>query len=114
MLLLAAAAAGQAKAAELDGELLALEAEFHRHSAEADKQFHLSTRCDDPAEQAAEAAMKRAGHAWDRMAELPARTPEGLRAKATAIEAYLPEYYPDDDVPRLVASLLRDIMGRPA
>ena len=47
--------------------------------------------------------------AVSRAAELPARTPEGLRAKAALA---LRELCSSDDDFRLVASVLRDVVGR--
>jgi hypothetical protein len=78
LLLLAAPAAGPAKAQELDGDLLDLVAEFHDLHAELDR-LAASDAPDD--------AYDAVNEDWLAVLEeaiaLPARTPEGLRAKAS-------------------------------
>jgi hypothetical protein len=79
-----------AKAQEPDGELLAAAADFHRMRAE-DKAFWNVTE-DDPGNKHADAFNQpdglwtRIGYAIQRVSDLSAATPEGLRAKASVLE----------------------------
>jgi hypothetical protein len=125
MLVLAAAAAGQAKAEELDGELLALCREFADVSGETNR---ISDALADMLSREREAHPLRVRELElsDRFCELreliadmPARTPEGIRAKARVIlaefvgedewEKYPGQYDPSGS---LALSLARDILGR--
>jgi hypothetical protein len=65
------------------------------------------------AEAAFEAVFDQEHAAIDRAAALPARTREGLAAKARALLTYYHGDVPEDDVPcgRLLASLLNDLAG---
>ncbi len=119
MLLLTAAEAGPAKAAELDGELLACCAELQA----ADRDLAA-------AEADASVDVEDIGPFCDRrdtlvaaVTALPARTPEGLRCKAEALRATLAADVPGaqpngfwDEVAqpheRLAMSLCRDLLGR--
>jgi hypothetical protein len=121
-LLLAATEAGQAKAEELDGELLAACDAWWANIAETDALLnpveHLPSNHPD-------AKLAWARH-WNELnprvhelkwqiAEMAARTPEGLRAKARAARRML-NYgldggVMDDDA--LYASVLHDILGLP-
>jgi hypothetical protein len=122
MLVLATAAAGQAKAEELDGELLALCREFH-------ETIPVVTRLEDerdelPFNHPHEAALER--QVWaivTRRLELreaitgtPARTPEGLMAKARVALWETcdggPEAGPISGSHGVAWSLARDILGR--
>jgi hypothetical protein len=122
MLVLAAAAAGQAKAEELDGELLALCREFHANRQEIDAIWDSYE--EKPANNG-DPRLNRDGDLCDRylyirekLAAMPARTPEGIRAKARVIlyefHGEDSEKYPGQYNPRgaLVLSLARDLMGR--
>ena len=116
MLLLTAAEAGPAKAVELDGELLAL----------CDKAVALHAASDavletllNAVQDGTRTAVVR-GDDWDdvytqsstwqevcaRIADIPARTPEGLVGKATVLRRVVALEEP------LVASLCRDLLGR--
>ena len=114
MLLLLPVEAGASKAAELDAELLACCAEAEvinaRSAAICDAVEHLPST--DPRwDQAYEEArgMAQSYHATvARAAVLPARTPEGLQAKAGLVFLYL-EHGND---PEIALSLARDLMGR--
>ena len=81
MLLMAAPAAGPTKADELDGELLALLTEAKRLCQE----WQTTPRLPQPPTMADFLAP----NAWEplilRACTLPARTPEGMRAKAEAV-----------------------------
>jgi hypothetical protein len=127
MLVLAATAAGVDKAAELDGELLAAVAELRERDAE-DNKLKLILR--GPAGEENERAHKYCDEfLWDRLDELvdtiidlPAKTPEGIRGKAWALELWLNREVPNfidekfedcAESPHLLAmSLARDILGR--
>ena len=123
MLILVAAEAGVAKAEELDGELLQAAADFHRLRAQ-DKAF-WKTLSDDPGNviwdqhNAPDGRWTRIDEAADRVAELPAKTPEGLRAKATVVEALMIEHHGEqleegceDEQVRLAMSLACDVLGK--
>jgi hypothetical protein len=124
MLLLTAVEAGPAKAAELDGELIELSAEFVAWKR-ADHGAYAAM--DEAQRQAACLARPRpwseaAHHTPDRLlvtriARMPARTPEGLRAKATALwwfydgtDEWEPFGWRREDA--LLASVLDDVLGR--
>ena len=118
MLLLTAAEAGPAKAAELDGELLHACADF----AQSDRLLLASFT--DPAisHEAGVTLTEHRDHLVMLIADLPARTPEGLRAKATAarcaMHTDLPEMLEDTFADcaqawhRLLDSLCQDVTGR--
>ena len=115
LLLLGAAEAGSAKAAELDGELIAVCAAA---IAADDQSMALLNPVDDLL-----MSDPRCKAAWDqshqvmrgyfasvqRAVELPARTPEGLQAKA---ELALRSLMPNGDEHPLVVSVLRNMLGR--
>ncbi len=125
MLVLAAAADGQAKAHELDGELLALCREFGERNTRIEElnRFEESFPDSHPQSVAAwleiGALVERGWEIRDRVATLQARTPEGLLAKARValwetcdgdIEAG-----PSEGSGTQVAwSLARDVVGRQA
>jgi hypothetical protein len=110
--MMTAPAAGPAKAAELDGELIAL-------LDEARSAFTAwTTRPENPTP-TLEEVLERGP--WEDMAKqaaiIPARTPEGMRAKAEAIRFFVLEssgnwerfHTPDQ---RLALSLAADLLGR--
>jgi hypothetical protein len=125
MLVLAAAAAGVDKAEELDGELLQAAADFHRLRAKDKAAWATLPR---------DAAVERARWDWcnseegdwtltdaatRRVSDLPARTPEGLRAKARVAQALLLEHHGSlieedaaDEEIAVAMSLVQDILGR--
>ena len=130
MLVLAAAAAGSAKAEELDGALLSSAEELFRLEAEY-MGLRPIIRSTKPEERlAADAAYEHADkNIWDRQDEIidemiitAARTPEGITAKARALELWLNRRVPvaivdtfddcADDHERLAMSLARDLIGR--
>ncbi len=114
LLLLTAAEAGPAKAAELDGELLACCAEAHAIDQAADRWADLAL--------AAPAGSAREQELWDlaqvgmpRFHDLAAqvtaiqpRTPEGLRAKAKLALSYTEEGGNHYDI---AVAVLRDVCG---
>ena len=114
MLLLSAAEAGPAKAAELDGELLALcdqAVAIHEQDAVAfDAIEDAGLEMNSPAGKAAWDAIYARSATWrdlcDRITDLPARTPEGMAGKAKVLRRVVALEEP------LVASLCRDILGR--
>jgi hypothetical protein len=122
MLVLAAAAAGHAKAQELDGELLALCDEFHANRVETDIIWEVDMPAvGSPEASRSEALVDRYHELRAELAELPARTPEGIAAKARIILTEFAgedeaENYPAQYDPRgaLALSLARDILGRTA
>ena len=114
LLLLSATEAGQAKASELDGELLALCDEavaLHQGSVAATDAIDAPGLMQgSPKDEAAwEAAYARSA-TWrdlcEEIAALPARTPEGLVGKARVLRRVVALEEP------LVASLCRDLLGR--
>ena len=122
LLLLTAAEAGPAKAAELDGDLLSLCDEAMAIEGESDRLWQacrdvVSTR-HSPAWAAYEAHTDATqAHLHDLLrqaAATPARTPEGLRAKARIALAVAPCEAHDDPDPweRVTFSLCRDVLGR--
>ncbi len=123
LFLLTAAEAGPAKAAELDGELLARCAEALAIDRESNRLWDAAV---------AAAADAPAGHpAWQayddnedatlgewhdlvrRISGMPARTPEGLRMKAAVARSAMPGERKDDLAPcdRLALSLYADMIG---
>jgi hypothetical protein len=114
MLLLTAAEAGPAKAAELDGELLSLCTEavaLHEQQMAANDAIQaFGLLSSSPEGRAAWDAIYARTPLWDdlcdQIADLPARTPEGLRGKAMVLRRSVALEEP------LVASLCRDVLGR--
>ena len=113
MLVLAAAAAGQAKAEELDGELLALCREFGERNTRIEELNDIEESFPHSHPQSVAAWLE----IRDRVATLQARTPEGLLAKARValwetcdgdIEAGPVE----GTGTRVAWSLARDVLGR--
>ncbi len=118
LLLLVPAAAGAAKADELDGELIRLCAEIPGCKATIDCYNRDS---------ASDAEWEAADGRWDELVEqiidTPARTPEGIRAKAAALRCSLHRHLrnstnPDigltdhaDEEDLLAWSLVHDILG---
>ena len=119
MLVLAATAAGADKAQELDGKLLALCDEFHANRTETDAIWKDNSPLDGgPAAARSEALSDRYHELREELAELPAKTPEGIAAKARVI---LTEFQGEDDANfwgqydargALALSLARDLLGR--
>ncbi len=110
MLLLSAAEAGTAKAAELDGELLecCAEADALEVTAKAmTKGVPSSGR--SPEWEAADALREEAYDLRERAVELPARTPEGLQAKARVVLERLEK---EGQATEMAHSLARDVLGR--
>ena len=124
LLLLTAAEAGPAKAGELDGELLACCAEALAIEYESNRLYavccalqsrSLSSRLADAAYDAHEDATLDTWHELvDRICDLPARTPEGLRQKAAVARSAVPTERRDepDPVDRLAWSVFGDVLGR--
>lgn len=122
LLLLASAAAGPAKATEIDGELLARCAEYQAADRESDLiSGELQGLPDgaprlvhDPIWSRLEAAMTHANTALDRIIHLPARTPEGIAAKAAVLRVATSQAMDSaPDAHELLAlSLADDIAGR--
>ena len=111
LLLLTAAEAGTTKAVELDGELLECCAEaaaLEAHARALTKGIPSSGR--SPEWEAADAMLEEAYDLRERAIELPARTPEGLQAKAKVVAARIN----DDDpiVMGMAFSIARDVLGR--
>jgi hypothetical protein len=134
LLLLTAAAAGPAKADELDGELLDLCIEFQEKEAilrRLDNWFRF-VDFDGPEhasqQQARSAELDAGNEEWhellDEIIEIPARTPEGLRAKAAVLLPALNTFAVsewdakvEEDATaheRLAWSLAQDLLGRAA
>ena len=95
MLLLSAAEAGSDKATELDGELLACCAGFH----EANRASVAFNYDPDPSDEKSIRLSDNREALLERLIDLPARTPEGLMAKAAALQVAMhtdvPEYLAD-------------------
>ncbi len=114
LLLLTAAEAGPAKAAELDGELLALCDEavaLHKENVAATDAIEAAGLMHSgPGSAAAWAVVYHRSATWRdlcaEIADLPARTPEGLIGKAKVLRRVVALEEP------LVASLCRDLLGR--
>lgn len=115
VLFLEAVEAGDDKAWELDGELLACCATAARADRSADAFMdRLDALAEDdprflPALEAAQPLLDAYAAAVDRAAQIPARTPEGLREKASLLLLHLGT---GQDHEALAASLARDITGR--
>jgi hypothetical protein len=115
VLFLEAVEAGSDKARELDGELLTCCAEAHEADQAADTAMDRlgALPADDPAVLDALARMQPLFGTYldavERAVRLPARTPEGLRAKASLLLLHLRS---GDDPAVLAASLARDVAGR--
>jgi hypothetical protein len=106
----AAREAGPAKAEELDGELLACCARGHALEAQAAVMVASSppvAHC--PVWAAADDLQDEAYRLWDRAAEIPARTPEGMQAKARFVLARLED---EGVASALALSLARDVLGK--
>ncbi len=123
MLVLAAAAARSAKAEELDGELIAACREYHASSEEFRRLTDIYCEMDSRSPAAVEIDGKfavivaRQRELRGEISGLPARTPEGIRAKAAAVLVDLSEdssgtMEPHDDQYWTAWSLARDIAGR--
>ena len=122
-LLLTAAEAGDAKAQELDGELMACCSELLAIDAESDRLDAVAAATDggDPRHPAWFAADDYSDATNDRWHELanqivatPARTPEGLRAKVQAARTAIHGEAKDtpDPMDRLAWSVFDDVLGR--
>ena len=120
MLLAGAFEAGATKADELDRDILdasrewlALEAEYNRICIDADQL--LEPRKTEVATRLAVIADEQEG-LMAVLEETPARTPEGLRAKAAALREYIPHDHegPAAQSPEywLAWSLCSDLIGR--
>jgi len=115
LLLLALVEVGAGKARMLDGALLACCAQAERADRAADAVMDrldiMAT--DDPAFSAALAAVQPLFGAYrdavERAAQLPARSPDGLRRKATLLLLHIGT---GQDHTALAASLARDVAGR--
>ena len=106
-----------------DRELLAAAGDFHRMRAE-DKAFWKVTKV-DPGNKHADAfnlpdgLWTRIGGAVQRVSNLPATTPEGLRAKATVLEEMIRQQHSpqleegcEDEEIMVALSLVCDLLGR--
>ncbi|MBV9749389.1 MAG: hypothetical protein JO157_11290 [Acetobacteraceae bacterium] len=115
VLFLEAVEAGSDKARELDGELFGCCAEAACADRSADAFMdRLDALAEDdprfmPALEAAMPLFDAYAAAVDRAAQIPARTPEGLREKASLLLLHLGT---GQDHTTLAASLARDITGR--
>ncbi|WP_284945337.1 hypothetical protein [Acidisoma cladoniae] len=125
MLILMAAEAGVAKAEELDGQLLALCAEYHEKEDEFDRLSDIFDALDraDPEHRRIDAVFTplvgRIHEIRDEVSEIAARTPEGLRAKAKVSLRELAHGGnlgggPANEADRVVWSLCCDLLGRAA
>ncbi len=121
MLLAGAFEAGASKAAELDHDIIDASREYVALEAELGRLCTLEGRVPE-AERDEVLALQ--GDVMDQqeplralLANTPARTPEGLRAKAAALQAWLPAssdgLEPGDDDDALAWSLCNDLLGRP-
>ena len=122
LFLLAPAAAGAAKAQELDGPLIAAAAEY----AQLEDEYCVVCSGVDqlpkgPERAAREARMdaicEQQNDLFEAMCDMPARTPEGLRAKALAVCCKIGDGNSQTDRPVnsedwLTWSLLDDLLGR--
>ena len=119
LLLMAPVASG--KAAELDGELLAVCAEFDALERQLNAMHTGGANAiadHDERDAAQRPLQERQSDLLDRMCELPARTPEGVLAKARSLDLWdkgqieengTADGYWDE---RMLASLMRDLLGR--
>ena len=116
MLLLVPTEAGIGKVGELDRELLACcaQAEASERAATVTMDVVETMDADDPdmtsALLAAHPVFVAYLDAIERAAQLPARSPEGLRAKASFLLLHIRT---EQDHTALAASLARDVAGRP-
>ncbi len=109
LLLLAAPAAGPAKAAELDGELIALTARLEAIEAEADA-FPAVT---NERWHEFDAVLDRYWDVADEIVAIPARTPEGIQCKARvlrSVRAMLTSQN-DDAISQHMLGLIGDLLG---
>jgi hypothetical protein len=111
-LLLLAAVTGVAKAHEPDGELIRMCNEAvkdHAASLKIERKIVTRLKYGTPESAAAWKAICARTNRWfelcDRIADTPARTPEGIRAKASVLVPVVAMEEP------LVASLCRDLLG---
>ena len=115
LLLLIPPAAGADKAREIDAELLACCADADEIDRQASQALNGIEQGDDEGWNAAIGAGLALVADWHRLvrraAKLPARTPEGLLAKAGLVNSYLRE---NEDAAGIGLSLARDILGRAA
>ncbi len=114
------------KAQELDGQLIGAAADFHRLRAESKAFWSGSEALGREAEERmwddCDAGLWRlTDGAMALVAKLPARTPEGLRAKASVAQALFLEHHGgqieegcEDEEIKVSLSLVRDILGRTA
>jgi hypothetical protein len=109
LLLLAPFAAGTAKAAELDGELLRLCAEMEERQADVVR----INRASGASDAELDAVLDDWWGTVEDITDTPARTPEGVRAKAGAVRTAIVGTYGDRSpkVTDLLASLLSDMLG---
>jgi hypothetical protein len=116
----------QAPEAQGDGELLAAAAAFHKFTAE-DVAYWKAIGEEDDRDNKHWNAWNADGGLWTRLyaatrrtCELPAKTPEGLRAKAGVVEALIIEHHgPEergdwDEAVEAAMSLVRDLVGAAA
>jgi hypothetical protein len=116
-LLLVATESGQAKPEELDGELLAACATFQREEA-YQRQQYARVIAGEISERDADLLIEKRDEAYHAAADVicatPARTPEGLRAKAAAVVAFFSPDAPTisimDDA---MWSVLCQVAGKP-
>jgi hypothetical protein len=124
LLLLTAAEAGTAKAAELDGELISMCEEVVAIDQESDRLWEIvlahpeDTEGTHPSYTAycayEDATLSHRLGLIDTIVDTPARTPEGLRAKAAAARSTMPVEPIEDRsrCDRLALSLYEDMLGR--
>lgn len=120
MLLAGAFEAGASKAAELDRDLIDASREYFALEAEFIRIGHLEGEVPlsegDELIAQGDALLEQQDALRVVMATTPARTPEGLRAKAAALQAWLPTnpdgtaYHCEEDA--LAWSLCSDLLGR--
>jgi hypothetical protein len=122
LLVLATATDGSAKAEEPDGELIRLCQDFQAQEDELNRIGHVlmdmpwNVREAHPLAQKERDGVDRINVLRDLISGLPARTPEGLRAKA---QAALADFGPEGERPSdnsywIVWTLARDLLGRDA
>jgi hypothetical protein len=111
-----------AQSQELDGELLAAAAAFHKLTA-VDVAYWKAIGEEDDRDNKHWNACNAEDGLWTRLyaattsvRDLPAKTPEGLRAKATVVEALIIENHSAEtdnwgDEIRAAMSLIRDLVG---
>jgi hypothetical protein len=117
------ATGGSAKAEEPDGELIGLCREFQAQEDELNRIGHVlmdmpwNLREAHPLAQKERDGVDRINVLRDLISGLPARTPEGLRAKAQAALADfggVEDEWPSDNSYWIVWTLARDVLGRDA